>query len=435
MDYTPFRQRRERLLARMAELGGGVALIPTAAEKIRNRDTLYPYRPDSYFHYLTAFPEPEAALVLIAAEKPQQLLFCREKDAERETWDGFRYGPEKAAATFLFDAAYPIDELDQRLPELFADRSALWFSLGIDAGWDQRVIAAINRMRQASRASKRPPATIHDPAVVLDEMRLIKDETELAQMRRAAAIAAAAHRRAMTMAAPGRCEYEIEAEILHEFRRRGAVAPAYPPIVASGANACILHYVANDQPLRAGDLLLIDAGCEVAGYASDITRTFPVDGRFAGPARDIYALVLAAQEAAIAAVKPGASFDAPHQAAIRTLTAGLVDLGLLAGSVDGLLEIGAYKRFFMHRTSHWLGLDVHDAGSYRMGAEWRELRCGMTLTIEPGCYIRPARDVPEAFWNIGVRIEDDVVVTAAGCEVLTAAAPKTIAAIEEWMRR
>jgi Xaa-Pro aminopeptidase len=319
---------------------------------------------------------------------------------------------------------------------LLADQPALWYSLGHDAAWDARIGTALNAVRAQTRAGKRAPAAIHDVRAVLDEMRLIKDPHEIVLMKKAAAIAGAAHRRAMRYAAPGRYEYEIEAEFLHEFRRQGSQYPAYSPIVAGGPNACILHYIGNDQPLRDGDLLLIDAGCEVDGYASDITRTFPVNGRFSGPQADVYDLVLDAQTAAIAATKPGATFLAPHDAAVRALAQGMLDLKLLEGSLDGVIESGAYKRFYMHRTGHWLGLDVHDAGEYRSGPGddgWRILAPGMALTVEPGCYIRPADDVPAAFHDIGVRIEDDVLVTAGGCEILTADTPKTIADIEALM--
>jgi Xaa-Pro aminopeptidase len=430
MDYTSFQQRRLSLLARM---GSGVAVIPTAPERIRNRDTTFPYRADSYFHYLTGYPEPEAVLVLVAGDQPQSILFCRNKDIEKEIWDGFRHGPEGARKTFGFDAAYSIDELDAKLAELFADQPALWYALGHDATWDTRIGTALNAVRAQTRAGKRAPSVIHDVRAVLDEMRLIKDAHEVALMKKAATIAGAAHRRAMRYAAPGKYEYEIEAEFLHEFRRQGSQYPAYSPIVASGANACILHYIGNDQPLKAGELLLIDAGCEVDGYASDITRTFPVNGRFSGPQADVYNLVLAAQTAAIKAIKPGATFLAPHDAAVRVLAQGMLDLKLLEGSIDGVIESGAYKRFYMHRTGHWLGLDVHDAGEYRSGDDWRILAPGMTLTVEPGCYIRPADDVPTAFHNIGVRIEDDALVTTNGCEILTADTPQTIADIEALM--
>lgn len=437
MDSAPFQLRRNALLARMSAAGGGVALVPTAPERIRNRDTAFPFRADSYFHYLTGFPEPEAVLVLVADEHPRSILFCREKDSDKEIWDGFRFGPDGARETFGFDAAHPISELDARLAELLADQPALWHSLGHDAGWDARIGQALNAVRAQARAGKRAPTVIHDVRAALDEMRLIKDDHEIALMRRAAAIAGAAHRRAMRCAAPGKYEYEVEAEFLHEFRRQGSQYPAYPPIVAGGANACILHYIGNDQPLREGDLLLIDAGCEVDGYASDITRTFPVNGKFSGPQADVYRLVLDAQAAAIAAIRPGASFLAPHDAAVRVLVQGMLDLKLLEGSLDAAIESGSYKRFYMHRTGHWLGLDVHDAGPYyegRAGANWTTLRPGMTLTVEPGCYIRPAEDVREAFWNIGIRIEDDALVTADGCEILTRDTPKTIADIEAWMK-
>jgi Xaa-Pro aminopeptidase len=438
MDYTPFRQRRLSLLERMGSTGGGIAVIPTAPERVRNRDTTFPYRADSYFHYLTGFPEPEAVLVLVAGrgdDAPRSILFCRDKDLEKEVWDGFRFGPGGARETFGFDAAHSFKDFEAQLPDLLADQPALWYSLGHDAVWDARITAALNAVRTQTRNGKRPPAAIHDVRAVLDRMRLLKDDSEIALMRQAAAIACAAHRRALAFAVPGKYEYEVEAEFLHEFRRRGSQFPAYPPIVASGANACVLHYVDNNRQMRDGDLLLIDAGCELDGYASDITRTFPVNGRFSGPQADVYDLVLDAQSAAIAAIKPGATFHDPHDAAVRVLAQGMIDMKLLEGSVDGVIESESYKRFYMHRTSHWLGLDVHDAGEYKSGDEWVTLAPGMVLTVEPGCYIRPGDDVPQAFWNIGVRIEDDALVTAGGCEVLTSKAPKTIAGIEQLMKR
>ena len=430
MDIRPFAERRARLLSNMRE---GVAVIPTAAERLRNRDSHYPYRHDSYFYYLTGFPEPEAVLVLVAGEKPQALLFCREKDPDKEVWDGFRYGPDGAREAFGFDAAFSLASLDEKLPDLLSGQPSLHYSMGHDAGWDARVVEALNRVRANVRSGAHAPAQILDVRVALDEMRLIKDGQEIDRMRRAAAISAAAHRRAMRFAAAGKYEYEVEAEIMHEFRASGAQAPAYTPIVAGGANACILHYVDNNRELRAGDLLLIDAGCEVDSYAADITRTFPVSGKFSAAQKDVYELVLAAQTAAIARVAPGSAWDAPHDAAVRVLAQGMIDLGLFAGTVDGLVESGAYKRFYMHRTGHWLGMDVHDAGEYKVGNAWRTLAPGMTLTVEPGCYIRAAEDVPEALWNIGVRIEDDALVTATGCEILTAAAPKSVADIEALM--
>jgi Xaa-Pro aminopeptidase len=433
MDIAPFADRRRRLLERM---GTGVAILPTATEKLRNRDTHYPYRADSYFHYLTGFTEPEAVLVLVAGAEPKTLLFCRDRDPDKEIWDGYRFGPEGAKEAFGFDEAYSIGLLAEKLPELIANQPALWHSLGHDTDWDGRVAAALNAVRAQSRAGKRAPAAIHDLRAVLDEMRLIKDGDEIALMRRAAIISADAHRRAMRATAPDRFEYEIEAELIHEFRRRGSQYPAYSSIVASGANACVLHYVENGRRMRAGELLLIDAGCELDGYAADITRSFPVGGRFSGPQADVYQLVLDAQAAAIAEIKPGASFMTPHDAAVKVLAQGMIDLKLLSGGVDAAIEAGSYKRFYMHRTSHWLGLDVHDAGHYMdaaSGDDWRPLVPGMVLTVEPGCYIRPSDDVPKAFWNIGVRIEDDALVTADGCDILTIDAPKTIAEIEALM--
>lgn len=434
LELAPFLARRRCLLER---IGDGVAVLPTAPEHLRNRDTPYPYRPDSYFHYLTGFPEPDAVLVLVGGNPGRALLFCRERDPDKEIWDGFRYGPDAAREAFGFDEALPIGSLDETLPELLANRPTLWHSLGHDHGWDQRIAKALNAVRAQSRAGKRAPTNVADLRTVLDEMRLIKDDAEIALMRRAATIAAAAHVRAMRATAPGRWEYEIEAEFLHEFRRRGSQFPAYTTIVASGAGACVLHYVDNNRQIRDGELVLIDAGCEVDGYASDITRSFPANGRYSAAQRDIYQLVETAQCAAIDATRPGASFMAPHEAAVQVLAAGMIDLGLLTGSLDEAIETESYKRFYMHRTSHWLGMDVHDAGEYRLGEEaeasWRPLQPGMVLTLEPGCYVRPADDVPEAFWNIGVRIEDDALVTASGCEILTAEAPKRVAEIEALM--
>ena len=425
-----FRKRRERLSARMGE---GVAIIPTAQEKARNRDSHYPYRFDSYFYYLTAFPEPEAVLVLIAGAEPRSILFCRARNEEREIWEGFRYGPDGARDAFGFDACYPIEALDEQMPKLMADRAKLFFTLGADAAWDARVTGWLNVVRAQARTGVRAPSEIADLRTLIDDMRLTKDAQELATMRRAAEISAGAHRRAMRFARPGLREYEVEAEILHEFLRNGAQAPAYTSIVAAGANACVLHYISNRDVLQAGELLLIDAGCELDGYASDITRTFPVDGRFSGTRKAVYELVLEAQAQAIAAVRPGRRFIDPHDAAVRVLAQGLIEFGLLQGDLDGVIESGAYKRFYMHRTGHWLGLDVHDAGEYGSEGRWKTLAPGMVLTVEPGLYIRQADDVQESFWNIGVRIEDDVLVTESGNEILTAAAPKSVPDIEALM--
>lgn len=429
-----FIARRQLFASRMQ---AGVAIIPTAPEQIRNRDAHYPYRFDSYFYYLTGFREPEAVLVIVAGTgktATKHILFCREKDQEREIWDGFRYGPEAARDAFGFDETYPVSRLDELLPKLLADQPAIYTALGQNHTWDQRIINWLNRVREQVRSGVAVPEKIHDCRSLLDEMRLIKGVDELQIMQRAADISTQAHRHAMQATRPGMKEYEIEAELLYTFHRHGSQAPAYTSIVAGGANACVLHYVENNDELKSGDLLLIDAGCELDGYASDITRTFPVNGKFTAAQKDVYQLVLAAQAAAISQVKPGNSWNDPHQAALHVLAQGFIDLGLCQGSRDTVLESEDYKRFYMHRTGHWLGLDVHDAGEYKQKGDWRLLQPGMVLTVEPGCYIRPADNVPEHFWNIGVRIEDDVVVTPMGHELLTRAAPKTVAEIEELMQ-
>ena len=430
MNAAPFIQRRARLAQ---VIGHGVAIVPTAPERTRNRDAHYPYRYDSYFYHLTGFIEPQAVLVVIAGDRPKHILFCREKNSEREIWDGFRYGPDAARERFGFDEAHSMQRLDALMPDILSDQSALYCHLGADSAWDARVLGWVNSVRERVRTGVAAPRDIADVRTLLDDMRLIKDEHELATMRRAGEISAGAHVRAMRAACPGRGEYEIEAELLHEFRRHGSQAPAYTSIVAAGANACVLHYVANDATLKDGELLLIDAGCELDGYASDITRTFPVNGRFSGPQKTIYELVLAAQAAAIAEVKPGKRWNEPHDAAVKVLAQGLLDLKLLSGSLAEVLEKETYRQFYMHRTGHWLGLDVHDAGDYKRDGQWRALEPGMVLTVEPGCYIRPAQNVAAAYAHIGVRIEDDVVVTAEGCEVLTAGAPKAVADIERLM--
>ena len=434
MDTSVYAARRARLAAGMKR---GVAIIPTAPERVRNRDAHYPYRFDSYFYYLTGFREPEAVLVVIAAtedEPGRSVLFCRDKDPLREVWDGFRYGPEGARETFGFDEAHTVSKLDELIPELLSNQPALFCHLGSDAQWDTRVMGWMNEVRALTRTGVTAPQTISDVHALLDEMRLVKDRSEIAVMRRAAEISCAAHRRAMLAAKPGVGEYAIEAELMHEFRRHGAQAPAYTSIVASGEHACVLHYVENADVLRDGELLLIDAGCELDGYASDITRTFPVNGRFAGAQRAVYDLVLEAQRAAIAEVKPGNRWNAVHDAAVKVLAQGFIDLKLVEGSLDDVIESESYKKFYMHRTGHWLGLDVHDAGDYKRDGDWRELVPGMVLTVEPGCYIRPGPDVPAAFAGIGVRIEDDALVTSGGCDILTAAAPKTVSDIEALMR-
>jgi Xaa-Pro aminopeptidase len=415
------------------QTGGGIAAIPTAPEAIRNADTHYPYRPDSNFYYLSGFAEPEAVIVLTAGAadgESRQILFCRDKNVEREIWDGFRYGPDAAREIFGFDEAYSIDELPGKLSELTGDQRAVYTPVGLYARWDESITRTLNDVRQRVRTGIAAPETIVDVRAPLAAMRLYKDEHELSNLRRAAEISGRAHRRAMERTRPGWFEYQVEAELAHEFLRSGAQAVAYPSIVASGPNACVLHYRDNNRQTQPSDLMLIDAGCEFDGYASDITRTYPVGGKFSGPQRAIYELVLQAQLACIDAVKPGRAFRDYHEVAERVLAQGLIDLGLCEGSLDGVLESGTYKQFYMHRAGHWLGLDVHDVGLYRINGESRVLEPGMMLTVEPGCYIRPGDSVPETFWDIGVRIEDDVLVTTDGNDNLTGATPKTVADVE-----
>jgi Xaa-Pro aminopeptidase len=431
MNITPYLARRKALLAQM---GRGIAIVPTAPERPRNRDSDFPYRYDSYFHYLSNFPEPEAVMVFVGGDKPKSILFCRDKNLEREIWDGYRYGPETARTTFGFDEAYSVGKLEEAMPQLMANQPVLYYTTGLDAAWDARVMGWLNAVRAQGRLGIVAPTDIRDVRVPLDEMRLIKDAGEIATMRRAGSISAEAHCRAMRASRPGATEYQIEAEILHEFRREGSQSPAYGSIVASGPNACVLHYRDNNRTMQDGDLLLIDAGCELDGYAADITRTFPVNGKFSGPQKAVYDIVLASQAAAIATVKPGTTYNEPHDAATRVLAQGMIDLGLCKGPLDALLESGDYKRFYMHRTGHWLGRDVHDCGEYKVDGEWRPLKPGMVLTIEPGFYIREGDDIPRDFWNIGVRIEDDVLVTETGSDILSAGVPKTTADIEALMR-
>ncbi len=370
-------------------------------------------------------------MALVADDKgDRHVLFCREKHPERETWDGFRYGPDAAKDIFGFDEAHPIGELDRMLPDFASDRPALYTPVGMHADWDRRVAATLNEVRSRVRTGVTAPDEIVDLRGTLDRMRLVKDAHELALMRRAGAISSEAHRRAMARARPGWHEYEVEAELAHEFLKNGAQSVAYPSIVASGPNACVLHYRDNDRLMADGDLLLIDAGCEYRGYASDITRTFPVNGRFTGPQKDVYELVLAAQLACLDAVRPGVPFHDYHEVAERVLAQGLIDLKLIEGPLDAALESGSYKRFYMHRAGHWLGMDVHDAGLYQEKGESVKLEPGMVLTVEPGLYIRAGDGVPAHFADIGVRIEDDVVVTADGIENLTGGTPKTVAEVE-----
>ena len=452
--------RRARVAAQIG--ANAIAIVPTAPERQRNRDSDFPYRHDSYFYYLTGFTEPNAWLVITGDGR--STLFCQPKDVEREIWDGIRLGPDAAPAALGVDEAFSVNELDQRLPKLLENRAVVWYPFATHPGLETRIDGWLNQVRARVRYGALAPDTQRDLCAVLDEMRLIKDAHELATMRRASQISARAHVRAMQRSAAmlraGQDvrEYHLDAELLHEFRQHGSQFPAYTSIVAAGANACVLHYRADVAPIRDGELVLIDAGCELDGYASDITRTFPANGRFTAPQRQLYELVLASQQAAVDATRPGARFTDPHDATVRVLTQGMLDLGLIDKAeyptLDDAIARRAYFPLYMHRTSHWLGLDVHDCGSYVEPSEVgqisertdplsgeiikdrpsRLLRAGMVLTIEPGIYVRPDEKVPKDFWNIGIRIEDDAVVTATGCELITRDVPVDPDAIEALMR-
>lgn len=442
-------QRRVRLARSIqAMTGRGVVILSTAEEKPRNRDSDFPYRHDSDFFYLTGFDEPGATLVMLVQETSfETYLFCRPKDLEREIWDGFRLGPEAAPEILNLDKAYPNQEINQKLPEFLANQPAIYIRLASNAHLDQQIRDWVGQVRQQARVGINAPEIFHDVEALLHEMRLFKDPQEIETMRQAAAISAQAHIRAMRSCKPGKREYQLEAELLYEFRYRGAQSVAYNSIVAAGANACVLHHRAGAAELFDGELCLIDAGCELNGYASDITRTFPINGRYSASQRALYDITLAAQQAAIQETRPGKAFMDPHHAAVRVLTQGLMDEKLIklseVGSLDNAIEQGAYKRFYMHRTSHWLGMDVHDVGSYRepgintepdQEKPWRVLKKDMVLTIEPGLYIRPAEDIPKVFWNIGIRIEDDAVVTDQGCELISRGVPVDPLEIEAIVR-
>jgi Xaa-Pro aminopeptidase len=411
-----------------------IAVIAAAPVRVRNNDVEYAYRQDSDFFYVTGFAEPESVAVLIPGrDQGEYLLFVRDRDPARETWDGKRAGPVGARRIFGADDAFPISDMDEILPGLLENRTKVYYTMGAYPEFDQRVVGWVNGLRSQSRPGRHSPQEFVALDHVLHDMRLFKSRNELDLMRESARIAARAHIRAMKACRPGRKEYEIMAELIHEFRVHNADI-SYQPIVGGGENACILHYRENDQTLNDGDLLLVDAGCEYECYASDITRTYPVNGEFTSEQRAVYEVVLEANRAAIAKVKPGNHWNDPHTAAVRAVTQGLVKLGLLEGRVPALEKEGAYKKFFMHRTGHWLGMDVHDVGDYKIGEEWRVLEPGMAMTIEPGIYIAPgARGVKKGFRGIGVRIEDDVVVTRTGVEVLTSKAPKDPDEIEALM--
>ncbi len=433
------RKELKRRRRAVAEAVGpeGVLIMPAAREVIRNRDVHYPFRQNSDFAWLTGFPEPDAVAVIAPRHRSGEFtLFCRPKDPERELWDGRRHGVEGAVEQFGADTAYTREELDEQLPVLLADRERIFYPLALDPEFDLCVLNWLQAVRAKARSGVTAPSELVSSDGILHAHRLIKSAAEADTMRRAARISAAAHRRLMRSARPGLGEQQLEAIFLNACAERGARHQAYQPIVGGGANACVLHYVDNDDDLRDGDLVLVDAGCELDGYASDITRTFPVSGRFSEPQRQLYDLVLKAQQAAIAAVKPGKRWDAPHKAALRVLTRGLVDLGLIEGDaadVPQLIKDEKYKPFYMHRTGHWLGMDVHDVGAYKQDRKWRPLEPGMVLTVEPGLYVSPDSDAPEAYRGIGIRIEDDVLVTEDGHEVLSRDVPKDAEEIERLM--
>jgi len=425
--------RRRKQLMRMAGRDA-IVIVPAAPERVRNNDAHYPYRQDSDFHYLSGFGEPDAVLALIPGRaQGETILFCRERDPERERWDGARAGTEGAVEEYGFDDAFPIADIDDILPGMIEGRARVYYHFGRDPEFDLKLIGWVNRVRAQVRQGAVPPHEFVALSHLLHDLRLYKSRSELRVMRKSAKIAADAHVRAMRTTRPGMNEHEVEAELLHEFRRHGAV-PSYEPIVGGGANACVLHYRANNAPLRDGDLLLIDAGAEYQCYASDITRTFPVSGRFSTEQRALYDIVLAAQTAAIDEVRPGRPFDAYHEAAVRTITRGLIKIGLLEGSLEKNLRDHSYRAFYMHKTGHWLGLDVHDVGDYRIDGEFRLLEPGMVVTVEPGIYIAPdLKRVPARWRGIGIRIEDDVVVTRGEPMILTASVPRSADDIEALM--
>jgi len=428
-----YARRRKALMAEMVP--NSIAILPAAAVALRNRDVEHPYRQDSDFQYLSGFGEPEAVMALIPGrEHGEYVLFCRERDPLRELWDGLRAGQEGAVRDFGADDAFPISDIDDILPGLIEGRDRVYTAMGSHPEFDRHLMEWINQIRSKANLGAQPPKEFVALDHLLHDLRLYKSTAEVKVMREAAAISARAHIRAMQAARAGLYEYSLEAELDYEFRRGGARLPAYGSIVAAGRNTCILHYQDNNAPLRDGDLVLIDAGCEIDCYASDITRTFPVNGTFSPEQRAVYEIVLQAQEAAFAEIAPGKHWNLAHEATVRVITAGLVRLGLLEGDVDTLIAAEAHRGFYMHRAGHWLGLDVHDVGEYKVGGEWRVLEPGMALTVEPGIYISPQNEQVAKKWRgIGVRIEDDVVVTRTGCEVLTSGVPKAIDDIEALM--
>jgi len=432
MEQKEFTRRRKRLMQMMSV--GDVAILPTASIKIRNRDAEYAYRADSDFYYITGFPEPEAVAVLAPGRAQAEfILFCREKDSEMETWHGRRAGLIGACEEYTADDAFPIGDIDDILPGLLENCERVFYTMGCDAQFDQKVIGWVNQIRIKARSGVHAPGEFVTLDHFLHDMRLYKSRSEIKAMRMAAKISVAAHKKAMSLAAPGVMEYELEAELIHGFKKHGC-DPAYTSIVGGGANGCILHYVENNMALNDKELVLIDAGAEFESYAADITCTFPVNGRFTPAQKQLYELVLAAQQAAIKKVMPGNHWNDPHIAAVKVLTRGLVKLGLLKGTPAKLIKDEAYRRFYMHRTGHWLGMDVHDVGDYKIADQWRVLEPGMVMTVEPGLYISAgSKGVAKKWWNIGIRLEDDVLVTRDGHDVLTKRLPRTVEEIETFM--
>lgn len=428
-----FARRRKNLMVHMEP--DSIAIVPAAGEKLRNRDADYPFRQDSDFYYLTGFAEPDAVLVLLPGRKlGEYILFCRDRDPAMELWNGYRAGPEGACADYGADDAFPISDIDDILPGLLEGRERVYYAMGRHAEFDRTVMKWVNVIRSQVRTGAHPPGEFLDLDHLLHDLRLYKSAAEIRLMHKAGRISAAAHMRAMQYCQPGIAEYQLEAEILHEFGRNGARFPAYNSIVGAGKNGCILHYVENRDVIKDGDLVLIDAGCELEHYAADITRTFPANGRFSKEQKALYELVLKAQLAAIDTIKPGAHWNQAHDVTVEIITEGLLALGLLKGRLEELIESGAYKDFYMHRAGHWLGMDVHDVGDYKVGDEWRVLEEGMVMTVEPGIYVAPDNTSVAKKWRgIGIRIEDDVVVTKDGCQVLTSDVPKTVAEIETLM--
>ena len=432
MNKKEFNKRRQHLMDIMGP--NSIAVLPNAKLKSRNRDVDHIFRSDSSFHYLSGFDEPESVIVLVPGRPHgEYLLFCRERDLDKEIWDGYRAGQEGAIDQYGADDSYPYSDLDDILPGLLEGKEKVFYTMGTRYGFDQRMVGWLNHLRNASRQGKHSPNEIIELEHCLNELRLYKSSSEIKAMRRAAEVSSQAHIRAMQFTKPGKWEYQVEAEIIHEFMKNDCRSPAYPSIVGGGENGCILHYVENNHRLKNNDLLLIDAGAEYDYYAADITRTFPVNGKFTASQKTLYNIVLDAQKAAIAEVKPGNHWNQPHEAAVRVLTEGLLEIGLLKGKLKTLLEKEKYRDFYMHRTGHWLGMDVHDVGDYKVGGEWRMLEPGMVLTVEPGLYIRDPAHVAKEWHFTGIRIEDDVLVTKTGHDVISKAAPKEVDEIEALM--